>query len=136
MTASIIRSSLLIALSMAIYSVTIHPGHAGGGSFEENDENNDDSGPPFIGDVKDRDGNPIPDAKVSVAVTSMNSSLFMRADDQGHFTVRGFDKEIPADSIEITCSMDGYKPYAISRQPTGADLRSPIEVICLLEKTK
>lgn len=136
MGALLVRLTLLIALSLAVSSSMFNRAMAGGGSFEENDENNDDSGPPFIGDVKDRSGKPIADAKVSITVTSMNSSLFMRADDQGHFTVRGFDKEIDPDSIEIACSMDGYKPYAISRQPTGPDPRSPIEVICLLEKSK
>lgn len=130
------RYTLLLAIALAFPATTIDRVLAGGGSFEENDENNDDSGPPFIGDVKDRNGSPVPDAKVSVTVASMNSSLFMRADDQGHFTVRGFDKDIDPDNIEITCSMDGYKPFAISRQPTGPDPRSPIEIVCLLEKTK
>ena len=100
------------------------------------DEHDDESGPPFIGDVKDKDGKATADAKVAISVKAYNSTVFIRADDQGHFTVKGFDKAINPEDIEITCSMDGYKPYAISRQPTGSDPRSPIEVICLLEKTR
>ena len=127
---------LLIALAPGINAPLLPDAFAGGGSFDDMDEHDDESGPPFIGDVKDRNGKPIADAKVSISVAAYNSTVFIRTDDQGHFTVKGFDKEIKPDDIDISCSMDGYKPYAISRQPTGPDPRSPIEVICLLEKTR
>ncbi len=128
------RIILLIAVASGISVFHNVAAFAGGGSFDEMDEHDDESGPPFIGDVKDKSGKPIADAKVSVTVAAYNSTVFIRTDDQGHFNVKGFDKEIKPDQIEITCSMEGYKPYAISRQATGPDPRSPIEVICLLEK--
>jgi hypothetical protein len=87
-----------------------------------------------VGDVKDSKGNPIADAKVTVAVKAFNSSLILRADDQGHFHIKGFDKSVNPDEVEIGCSMDGYKPYALNRQATGSDPKSPIEIICVLEK--
>ena len=136
MRLSLLRMTLMTAVVTGFVALPVLGAFAGGGSFDDADEHDDDSGPPFIGDVKDRSGNPIADAKVSVSVAAYNSTVFMRADDQGHFTVKGFDKEILPDQIEIACSMEGYKPYAISRQPTGSDPRSPIEVICLLEKTR
>ena len=132
----IFRICLMICLAPGVGALSSFQAVAGGGSFDDADDHDDDSGPPFIGDVKDRSGKPIADAKVSVSVAAYNSSVFLRADDQGHFNIKGFDKDIPPDQIEIACSMDGYKPYAISRQPTGPDPRSPIEVICLLEKTR
>lgn len=132
----LLRMILLMALAPGSNALLAPHAFAGGGSFDDMDEHDDESGPPFIGDVKDRNGRPIADAKVSIAVTAYNSTVFIRTDDQGHFTVKGFDKEIKPDDIDISCSMDGYKPYAISRQPTGSDPRSPIEVICLLEKTR
>ena len=132
----LLRLTLLIALAPGVCALSCLSAYAGGGSFDEMDEHDDESGPPFIGDVKDKDGKAIADAKVAISVKAYNSTVFIRADDQGHFTVKGFDKAINPEDIEITCSMDGYKPYAISRQPTGSDPRSPIEVICLLEKTR
>jgi len=107
---------------------------AGGGSFDSMDDDDADSGPPFVGDVRDDRGSPIGDAKITIAVKAYNSSLVMRADDQGHFQVKGFDKSINPDEVEIACSMEGYKPYALSRQPTGTAPNSPIEVTCLLQK--
>lgn len=107
---------------------------AGGGSFENMDEDDEDAGPPYVGDVKDSKGNPVAEAKVSVAVKAFNSSLILRADDQGHFHIKGFDKSVNPDEVEISCSMYGYKPYALNRQPTGSEAKSPIEVMCVLEK--
>lgn len=132
----LLRTFLLVCLAPGLAALISSPAVAGGGSFDETDDHDDDSGPPFIGDVKDKSGNPIADAKVSVSVAAYNSTVFMRADDQGHFNIKGFDKEIQPDQIEIACSMEGYKPYAISRQPTGPGPRAAIEVICLLEKKR
>ncbi len=132
----LLRIALLIAVAPGLNALHSFHALAGGGSFDDMDEHDDESGPPFLGDVKDKNGKPIADAKVSISVAAYNSSVFMRADDQGHFNIKGFDKAIAPDDIEISCSMEGYKPYAISRQATGPDPRSPIEVICLLEKTR
>ena len=132
----LLRIVMIVCLTPCVCFLGGTQALAGGGSFDDADDHDDDSGPPFIGDVKDRNGQPVADAKVAVSIAAYNSSVFMRADDQGHFTIKGFDKDIHPDQIEVTCSMEGYKPYAISRQPTGPDPRSPIEVICLLEKIR
>ena len=107
---------------------------AGGGSFDGVDDDDADAGSPYVGDVKDNKGNAVPDAKITVTVKSYNSSLILRADDQGHFHVKGFDKSVNPDDVEIACSADGYQPFAMNREKTGADANSPIEITCLLQK--
>ncbi len=129
-----IRLTAAAALGVALCALPAKLSLAGGGSFDSMDDDDADAGPPYVGDVKDRSGNPVADAKITVAVKAFNSSLVLRADDQGHFLVKGFDKTVNPDEVEVSCSMEGYKPYAVSRQPTGTEAKSPIEIICLLEK--
>lgn len=107
---------------------------AGGGSFDTMDDTDEDAGPPFVGDVKDKDGVGIPDAKVTIVVKAFNSSLILRTDDQGHFNVKGFDKSVDPEDVDFTCSADGYKFFARSKQPTGSGPRDAIAVTCLVEK--
>lgn len=127
------RKTSLALLCGAASLVAAGSALAGGGTLDSNDADQD-AGHPFIGDVKDKNGAPLPGAKITVNVKSFKSSLFLRADDQGHFQVRPFDKSIGSDDIEISCGMDGYKPYALNREPTGTGPHDAIEVICLLEK--
>ena len=108
-------------------------GLAGGGSFDTPDDDDADAGPPYVGDVKDSKGDPIADAKITVTVKAYNSSLILRTDDQGHFFVKGFDKAVNPDDVEITCSHDGYKAFALNRDRGSAD-KAPVEITCLLEK--
>lgn len=128
------RLTLAAMLGLGLNAAANHYAFAGGGSFDSMDDDDEDAGPSYVGDVKDRSGNPLADAKVTVAVKAFNSSLILRADDQGHFHIKGFDKSVNPDEVEITCSMDGYKPFALSRQATGSEPKSPIEVICILQK--
>jgi hypothetical protein len=107
---------------------------AGGGSFDGVDDEDADAGSPYVGDVKDNKGNVVPDAKITVTVKSYNSSLILRADDQGHFHVKGFDKSVKPEDVEIACSADGYQPFAMNREKTGAQDNAPIEITCVLEK--
>lgn len=107
---------------------------AGGGSFDSPDDDDADAGPPFVGDVKDSSGSPIADAKVTVTVKAYNSSLILHTDDQGHFFVKGFDKAVNPDEVEIACSQDGYKPYALNRERSGTGDKAPVEITCLLQK--
>jgi hypothetical protein len=106
---------------------------AGGVTFDDSDDSDANAGPPFSGFVKDRDGNPIDDAKITVTVKIFNSTLILRTDPDGHFLVKGFDKSVDPGDVDISCSKDGYKPYAESRRPTS-DPTAPIQVDCILEK--
>jgi hypothetical protein len=134
------RSFLVNAMFLAAFAaagVTIAPmaARAGGGSFDTMDDDDADSGPPFVGDVKDKNGGAgIPDAKVIIAVKAFNSSLILRTDDQGHFNVKGFDKSVDPEEVDFSCSADGYKFFARTKTPTGDGPRAPITVTCLVEK--
>ena len=128
------RLTLAAMLGLGLAAAASRNALAGGGSFDSMDDDDADAGPPYVGDVKDKSGVPIADAKVSVTVKAFNSSLILRADDQGHFHVKGFDKSVNPDEVDIACSMDGYKPYALNREKNGSEPNSPIEITCLLEK--
>ncbi len=49
--------------------------------------------------------------------------------------MRGFDKSIDPDDVEIACSKDGYKETGHARKPTS-DPTSPVEVDCILAAPK
>src|SRR5579872_4173190 len=100
---------------------------AGGGSFGSDEDNPQESGPIFFGFVKDNDGDAIEDAKITVTVRNLNSSMILRTDMQGHFFVRGFDKSVDPADVEVACSKDGYREVRHVRKP-ALDPSAPIEV--------
>ncbi len=106
---------------------------AGGGSFGTDEDNDQDSGPSFFGFVKDKDGDAVDDAKITVTVKSLNSSMILRTDSQGHYFVRGFDKSVDPADVEVACSKDGYTETRHVRKPP-LDPGSPVEVDCILDK--
>jgi hypothetical protein len=109
---------------------------AGGGSFgNDEDSDQDNSGPSFFGFVKDTDGDAIDDAKITVTVKNLNSSMILRADSQGHYFVRGFDKSIDPADVDIQCSKEGYTVSRHVRRP-ALDPGSPVEVDCILQHQK
>ncbi len=130
----LLNAVFILALGTAVCGLATTGAKAGGGSFDTMDDNDDDSGPPFVGDVKDRSGAGIPDAKVTIAVKAFNSSLILRTDDQGHFNVKGFDKSVDPEEVDFSCSADGYKFFARTKAKTGDGPRAPIAVTCLVEK--
>jgi hypothetical protein len=134
MSRPLVRTLMIAALSATIFAVASPAARAGGGSFDTMDDSDEDSGPPFVGDVKDRAGNPIADAKVTIKVEAFNSSLILRTDDQGHFNVKGFDKSVDPEGVDFTCSADGFKFFARTKEVTGTGPKAPIAVTCLVEK--
>jgi hypothetical protein len=137
---SLIRSLFLRVSIAAALAVSFAPGISppiwanGLGFFEELEEDNADVGPPFFGFVKDTSGKFLSDASVTVTIKSMNSSLAVRTDIQGHYRVPGFSKDIDPKAIDITCSKDGYKLVNMQRRPPVGD-NGPIEVSCTLAKS-
>ena len=130
----LVSAFVAVSASAMLLGLAATSARAGGGSFDTMDDTDDDAGPAYVGNVKDKDGNPIADAKVTIAVKAFNSSLILRTDDQGHFNVKGFDKSVDPDGVEFTCSADGYKFFARTKAPTGSDPKSPIAVTCLVEQ--
>jgi hypothetical protein len=109
------------------------PVHAGGGGFGADDDDNDaNAGPAFLGLVQDDGGKNIADARITVTIASMNSTLVLRSDTVGHFFVRGFDKSVDPKDVKISCSKDGYAEVtAVTTPPAGT---APIQAICILKK--
>ena len=107
---------------------------AGGSGLDEQDDA--DAGTPFFGFVKDLDarGRGIADAKVVAEIKGGNASLVTRTDAQGHFRIAGFGKDIDPNTVEITCSKEGYKLQRAARRRLSSDPGSPVEVDCLMAK--
>jgi hypothetical protein len=108
------------------------PAYAGGGGFGADDDDDANAGPPYLGIVQDQDGKDIADARITVTVAKMNSSLVLRSDSVGHFFVRGFDKSVDPKDVTITCSKDGYEDATASTTPPAG--KAPIQAICVLKK--
>jgi hypothetical protein len=119
--------ALLICAALGLASTA----WAGGGGFGSDEDSNQDAGPPYFGVVKDKDGKALADAKITATIAKSNSSLVLRADSQGHFFIRGFDKSIDPGDVTISCSKEGYREtQGIKAPATGA---APIEVVCVLD---
>ena len=109
------------------------PAHAGGGGFGADDtDDTANAGPPFLGLVQDDAGNNITDARITVTIASMNSTLVLRSDTVGHFFVRGFDKSVNPKDVKIACSKDGYADATATTTPAIGN--APIQAICVLKK--
>src|SRR5579863_6399914 len=107
MEGAVNRAAASILAVLAILALGA-PARAGGGSFGSDDDTDQQSGPPFFGFVRDANGKGLDDAKITVTVKNLNSSMIVRTDSQGHYFVRGFDKSISPDDVDIACSKDGY----------------------------
>lgn len=127
------RLLLLIFLATAFVAVFSARGHAGGGGgFDEQDEDNDSRSTVF-GFVKDMDGDPVDDVKVTIRMEKLNTDFVLHSDAQGHFVGKLFYKVLDPEDIDLACAKDGYRQAARTRKPplaTGA----PIEMDCVLEK--
>jgi len=108
---------------------------AGGSGLDEQDDA--DAGTPFFGFVKNVSlGGTIPDAKVVAEIKGGNASLVTRADAQGHYRITGFGKDVDPNTVEVSCSVTGYKLDKAIRRKLSNDPGAPIEVDCLMSKQK
>jgi hypothetical protein len=57
-------------------------------------------------------------------------------DEDGRFRISGFGAEFSSDDIEIQCSLDGWTVVHFERKKINDEPQSPVEVECLMEKTK
>lgn len=102
---------------------------AGGGENFGPDEQ-EDAGHPYFGYVKDRDGKPISDVKITVDLKA--GTVILRTNDDGHFHVNGFGANVDPDDVKFSCAKDGYKQYAFTKQSTGTGPQAAIEVDCVM----
>ena len=123
--------SLLVCLAL----VSAAPcAWAGSDAVGGPDDHNPDEGPPFWGFVKDQNGKPVRDAKVSASYQK-TLTLVTRTNATGGYKVRGFKKGININDVVITCSKDGYKQVRTFRRPPprGKAIKS-VETECRLQK--
>lgn len=107
----------------------------GAGFFEEMEEENEDTGSPFFGFAKEASGRYLADTTITATIKSMNSSVAVHTDVQGHYRIPGFAKSIDPKQVEIACSKDGYKQVSMLRRPpAGGGPNPPIEVDCTMAK--
>jgi hypothetical protein len=125
------RACVAIAFAAALGLAV--PAHAGGGGFgADDDDDSANAGPPFLGLAQDDAGNNVTDARITVTIASMNSTLVLRSDTVGHFFVRGFDKSVDPKDVKIACSKEGYADATATTTPPAGN--APIQAICILKK--
>jgi hypothetical protein len=123
------RAAIVFAAALGLAM----PAHAGGGGFgADDDDDSANAGPPFLGLVQDDAGGNIADARITVTIASMNSTLVLRSDTVGHFFVRGFDKSVDPKDVKIICSKDGFADTPATTTPPSGN--APIQAICVLKK--
>lgn len=106
---------------------------AGANGFGADDDDAKNNGPPFFGFVKDCDGSAIDDAKIVVTIKTLNASMVLHTNSQGHCFVPGFDKSIDPANVDIACAKDGYREVAHARK-SALDAAAPVEVDCMLAR--
>lgn len=119
--------SLAAVLCVALAAVA----WAGGGEGFGPDEQ-EEAGHPYFGWVKDRDGNPIADAKLTVEIKA--GTIILRTNDEGHFHVAGFGASVSPDDVKFTCAKDGYKEFGATKQITSDSPTASVEVDCIMAK--
>jgi hypothetical protein len=122
-------TTLACALALALASRA----WAGANGFGNDDDDAKNNGPPFFGFVKDSGGGAIDDVKIVVTIKTLNASMVLHTDSQGHYFVPGFDKSIDPANVDIACTKDGYREIAHARKP-ALDAAAPVEVDCILAR--
>ena len=123
------KHGVRLGLAAVLCLVLAGAARAGGGEGFGPDEQ-EDAGHPYFGWVKDRNGNAIADAKLTAEVKS--GTVILRTDDEGHFHVTGFGASVKPDDVKFSCSKDGYKQFAATKQVTSDGPTAPVEVDCVL----
>jgi len=116
---------------LACALLTAAPAHAGG---EMGDPDHVDDGTPFFGFVKDADGKPIVDAKVTALVKD-GTKFVARTSVAGMYNFGSLNKQINPNDVTISCTKDGYKPLRVTRRPPAASSTSKaVETECRLQR--
>jgi hypothetical protein len=121
----------VLACAVLAWPLLMARAQAGGVDFAPDETA--DAGPSYFGLATDSSGGAVADAKVTVNVAKLNSTVVQRADSQGHFFIQGFDKSVSPSDVVITCSKDGFKDATATKTP-GSDPTAPVQVVCVLEK--
>ncbi len=118
-------------LASVLYVALIGAAWAGGSDTFGPDEQ-EDAGHPYFGWVKDRDGNPIADAKLTVEIKS--GTVILRTNDEGHFHVTGFGANVIPEDVKSSCAKDGYTEFAATKQVSCDTPTGSVEADCIMAK--
>jgi hypothetical protein len=128
--AFVLRAALLAVMALTPLAGTAR---AGGGTFDNfNGADPDDPRGTVFGFVKDKGGDPVDNAKVTVTMTKLNSDIVVQSDPQGHFIAKLFYKPTDPADLALACAKDGYHQMAVIRRPPLA-AGAPIEIDCSLQ---
>jgi hypothetical protein len=129
MTHSATARTLLVA---ALVLAPLAPARAGGGGFDADTGDETDSRATLFGFVKDKDGDPVDDAKITITMKKLNATLVVRSDDTGHYLAKLSYKSVNPDDLDLACDKEGFHEVAKSQRPQLAK-DAPIEIDCVLE---
>lgn len=79
---------------------------------------------------------PLKGVHVNAKRKSTPYPIITTTDEDGRFRISGFGAEFSSDNIEITCSLDGWSLAHFEPKKINTEPQSPIEVECLMERTK
>lgn len=131
--ASIWRAALLGMMALTVVLPLAGTARAGGGSFDAIGEP-DDPRTTVFGFVKDRSGDGVDNATVTITMLKLNSDLVVHSDPQGHFSAKLFYKPVDPKDVALACAKDGYHQMAVlPRPPLGPG--APIEIDCVLAQS-
>lgn len=122
------RYSCLI-ISAALSALLAAPAWAGGGTFGD-DEEQEQVGPKYLGYVRDKSGDAVADAKVTVELKI--GTVILRSDQDGHFVMSGFGANVDPEEVKFSCSKEGLKEIGISKHVSGDGATAAVEVNCIL----
>jgi hypothetical protein len=116
---------------MLVASLPLAAG-AGDAPYEIDDEH--EHGPHFFGEAKDiKSFAPLAGVHIKAAIRGTSRFIVGATDEEGRFRLRGFEKEVDAENVDVSCAKDGYKPVDIVRRRLSTGPDAPVEVECLLE---
>lgn len=119
--------------TVLLIGLLVAPAWAGGGDIDGLPDDPAD-GPSFFGEAKDI-GAFKPLEGVSVrAEFGKGQAILTSTDPDGRFHFGGFGHDVSPDTIQIKCSMRGYKLVDVPRRRASNAPESPVELECLMEK--
>jgi hypothetical protein len=94
-----------------------------------------ENGAPFFGEATDVKGmKPNEAVRIRAQMKEKPLPVFVYANEDGRFSLRGFGKGIDPVNVEIACEMTGYKLIDLSRRRVSKDPEAATEIECLFEK--
>jgi hypothetical protein len=110
------------AIPLAVY--------AGG---EMGEAKHKDEGIRFFGFVRDADGKPVPEAKVTAEIKN-STKYITHTGKNGMYSFGGFTKSVKPDDVTISCSLDKYQQAKIVRKTPAGKVVKAVETECRMQR--